>query len=381
MGRRHNQAYIYESRMRAIPPELYPKLAQRASDPFTATNTNPFYVNGRPGEKYISIAYRPTRTTKQSLGAPEFVMRTLAKLAPSEIIAEAGDRPTRHTTGASTATTSHVSPSEKLQPEATEPAHQVSPNRPLATDISTNREVLQRSETTALSTAAKCGKHQEEGNAASFGAFLRHGLSATYWLIPALALGLAILASTINAASSALAVETGIVDLPRCTPLPIAAANSMPHIEASHDEALLLPQDSEAALHEIENHGVLGQLFAALCRVTNQLPCESRRGSYGMETIAVEDNVQALKLIEAMILPAAAYELPMDAAFRQTIRGNLRTVTWANGKLVLSLNDVPSYRRAITDPEDPRRVRAGLSWGRLALSFQEAVVVVEEVQP
>lgn len=55
-------------------------LRKRATDPFAEIDTDPFKTTGKPGDKYIYIAFRPDRVTKVILGPPAQVLEILDAL-------------------------------------------------------------------------------------------------------------------------------------------------------------------------------------------------------------------------------------------------------------------------------------------------------------
>lgn len=70
----------YREVIAAFSSEERQLLRLRAQDPFTESNTGPFFRTGKAGDKYVYIAYRPNRVTKTNLGSPMQVLSILDQL-------------------------------------------------------------------------------------------------------------------------------------------------------------------------------------------------------------------------------------------------------------------------------------------------------------
>lgn len=396
MGRRKDQDAVYRERIRSIPVELYPLLLARAQRPFSTEDTTPFKVTGKHGDKYVTVAYRPNRNTKLSLGPPNRIPDILGSLGFSNATSAAQtpsvDLPQALSTVRDQTQTdqSVISFNDNLPHNFMESAGSAKPSVSLgqaSSDPAKEKGVVKQADQVPprlkpRSAPAIQASHSD----------LPHderALLNSYWKLPSvctLAMGLIFgvaemlfLAST-KRPTSAFAAQSA--DLPHGVPSIFAAVRNDPaSVSTRNSPQALLPQPIKAEPLSTAARSKLTGLFAELCAASAHDQVVENDNGVDRVSVQVDGAHSYGRLLEQYLFQSEYSSSAQEDGIRKLIRTGVTQVSIQKGVLRLAIRDVAAYRLSIVDKDDPSRTLSGLGVGRLWLEFKAEHIEVTEVSP
>lgn len=396
MGRRKDQDAVYRERIRSIPVELYPLLLARAQRPFSTEDTTPFKTTGKQGDKFVTVAYRPDRITKLSIGPPDRIPDILGSLGfncatrseptPSIDLPQGlftvGDQ--TKTYQPTTSLNDDMPHDIEGKPGSAEPS--VQQGRAAADPTKEKGEVEQADQVTPRLESPPVSAVQVSHSDVPHG---NRAVSNSYWKLPTvctLAMGLIIgiaellaLAST-KSATSAFAAQATY--LPQVAPPLVTAANTGNTSVGPEDNTQThLPQPIKPEPLSAAVRSELGGLFAALHGATGHDQVVEKTNGVVCVSVQIDGAHSCGRLLEQYLFHSEYSSSAQEDVIRKLIRTGITQVSMRDGALFLEVRNPAAYEQAITDREDPSRKLSGLGVGHLWLAFKAEHIEVTEVSP
>ncbi len=402
MGRRKDQDAVYKDRIRQLPAGLYGPLWARATDPFSEADTKPFFVNGRPGGIYVSIAFRPGRKTKVSLGPPDLVLGVLRALGFSDVAGPSAPAcsldlpptpPARAYDRSGAGTASIVFAGDlphNLEEAAANPAASVPTDSVAANESSRNKAGENNDqEQTGLESAHHQAGLIHQGDLPHVVVDGLAQLSDSVWKLPALSTLAAALVIVIGdllvpgspkSPTPAFAEESA--DLPQAVPSLVAAANTSSFdISQRSGGQVHLPRPTKAEDSSPVPVGKLATLFAAVCQAANGGHPAGPSTRVAPVSVRVDAVPTCGEILERTLLGSSYASSPEEIGIHRIVRTGITSISLQESTLVMQVQNVAAYRQAIMDRDDPSRSLAGICVGGLWLAFKPDCVEVTEVAP
>ena len=391
MGRRKDQDAVYRERIRAIPVELYPLLLARAQRPFSTEDTTPFKTTGNPGDKYVTVAYRPDRNTKLSLGAPDRIPDILSALGFSGTAPSTGS-PHALPAAVELAQTdkSAISLNDDLPHDFEEAPGSAEPSMsPAQSAANPTREMGVVDQADQVPPRLKSPPVpavlvQRSDLARGVGK-----LSNSYWMLPSvctlamgLIIGIAELLALASSKSPASALAARATYLPQVAPPLVTAANTGNTSVGPEDNTQAhLPQPIKPEPLSAAVRGELGGLFAALHGATGHDQVVEKTNGVVCVSVQIDGAHSCGELLENYLFRSQYSSSAQEDGIRKLIRTGITEVSMRDGALFLEVRNPAAYEQAITDREDPSRKLSGLGVGHLWLAFKAEHIQVTEVSP
>lgn len=398
MGKKKNQNEIYRARISSLPAGLYSLLLARARAPFSTEDTNPFRTNGKPGGKYVRIAYRPDRDTKVSLGPPALIEDYLSQqtaLIHSVAIGAGADR-----NEAPKVLRADIPQNEVHGPASDSSVDRPAPSAaaPLNLPQSLGADGCSSSGNTCLPVVPSSRRNSGyestvSGAAANGSSFCQlvcriwlSAFSGSFWTIPILAAAFAAVVSLltpreirrpVSAASAVVAAAT--FDLPQQTTKNASVANPAVSPSQSHPFPADLSQPSALELARLGQRGRFGVLFSGLCHAVGRAPGvrqDATGQTYYLDVLGID---RASAVLEQSLLPPSGCDDYVQVALRRFLRGNVRRVELTGTTLVLLSVGDEALQRVSVDPSYPPRRLSGFGWEQMAFSVLADRLLVRDV--